>query len=166
MKKNAPYNRVMYACVNFYSNEGKIMIILKKNISRAINKEKEKVKKECEKKHKMKIEALRRKLEKDHAAGIKNIKLSYEETIEEKERELNRLRNILERNYRRYQQVRQREKYLDDLSYEIEGVVEKMVIGVQESLQPFYRTRAKVLTTTKQSDKQHSKIKKLITINE
>ena len=147
-------------------NEGKVMIILKKNISRAINKEKEKVKKECEKQHKMKIAALRRKLEKDHAAGIKNIKTSYEETIEEKERELNKLRNILERNYRRYQQVRQREKYLDDLSYEIEGVVEKMVIGVQEALQPFYRTRAKVLTTSKQSDKQHSKIKKLLTINE
>lgn len=142
------------------------MIIFKKNISRAINKEKEKVKKECEKQQEMKIEALRRKLEKDHADGIKSIKSSYEETIEEKERELNRLRNILERNYRRYQQVRQREKYLDDLSYEIENVVEKMVIGVQESLQPFYRTRAKVITTSKQSDKQHNKIKNLLAINE
>lgn len=141
------------------------MIILKKNISRTINKEKEKMKKECEKQHKVKVETLRRKLERDHATGVKNIKSSYEETIEEKERELDRLRNILERNYRRYQQVRQREKYLDDLSYEIEGVVEKMVIGVQESLQPFYRTRAKVLTTSKQSDKQHSKVKNLLAIN-
>lgn len=141
------------------------MIILKKNISRAINKEKEKVKRECEKKQKMKIEALRIKLEKEHAAGINSIKSSYEETIEEKERELNRLRNILERNYRRYQQVRQREKYLDDLSYEIEGVVEKMIVGVQESLQPFYRTRAKVFTASKQSDKQHPKIKNLLAIN-
>ncbi|MFA5519121.1 MAG: hypothetical protein WDA74_07700 [Spirochaetota bacterium] len=141
------------------------MIILKKNISRAINKEKEKVKKECEKQEKMKIKALRIKLEKEHAAGLSSIKSSYEETIEEKERELNRLRNILERNYRRYQQVRQREKYLDDLSYEIEGVVEKMIIGVQESIQPFYRTRAKVFTVSKQSDKQHSKVKNLLTIN-
>lgn len=141
------------------------MIILKKNISRTINKEKEKVKKECEKQHKVKVETLRRKLEREHANGVKNIKSSYEETIEEKERELNRLRNILERNYRRYQQVRQREKYLDDLSYEIEGVVEKMVIGVQESLQPFYRTRAKVFTASKQSDKQHNKVKNLLAIN-
>ena len=141
------------------------MFILKKNISRTINKEKEKVKKVCEKEHKVKIEALRRKLEKDYVKGMNNIKSAYEETIEEKERELNKLRNVLERNYQRYQQIRQREKYLDDLSFEIEGVVEKMVIGVQESLQPFYRTRAKVLTTSKQSDKQHSKVKNLLAIN-
>jgi len=141
------------------------MFVLKKNISRVINKEKEKVKKICEREHKAKIEALRRKLEKDYVKGIHNIKSAYEETIEEKERELNKLRNLLERNYHRYQQIRQREKYLDDLSFEIEGVVEKMVLGVQESLQPFYRTRAKVLTTSKQSDKEHARVKNLLAIN-
>ncbi len=141
------------------------MIILKSRISGAIGKEKDKIRRDCERTHRKKVASLRKNLSSDYARAVKNLKNEYEEIIEEKDLEIQKLQKVIERNSRRYQQIRQREKYLDDLSFEIEDVVDSMVVRVQESLQPFYRTRAKVQTSKKYSDKGHDKVKSILAVS-
>ncbi len=138
------------------------MIILKSRINDMLRKEKEKVRRTCEKEYGKRLTSMKHNLENGHARTISNMRNEYERIIEDKNSEIEKLRNVIDRNYLRYQQVRQREKYLDALSNEIENVIDHMVIRVQESVQPFYRTRAKVLSVKKVSDKSDDKMKKVL----
>ena len=138
------------------------MIILKSSINDILRKEKDKVRKSCEKEFNRKLSSMKVSLENSHAKTVSTMKKDYERIIEDKNSEIEKLRNVIDRNYLRYQQVRQREKYLDALSHEIENVVEHMVVRVQESVQPVYRTRAKVLSVKKVSDKSDDKMKKVL----
>ncbi len=138
------------------------MVILKSSINDILRKEKDKVRRSCEREYRKKMSSVKLNLDSNHAKIISSMKSEYESIIEDKNREIEKLRNIIERNYLRYQQVRQREKYLDSLSHEIENVIDHMVVRVQESVQPFYRTRAKVLSVKKVSDKSDDKMKKVL----
>jgi hypothetical protein len=138
------------------------MIILKSSINDILRKEKDKVRKSCEKEFNRKLSSIKISLENSHAKAVSTMKNDYERIIEDKNSEIEKLRNVIDRNYLRYQQVRQREKYLDALSHEIENVIEHMVVRVQESVQPFYRTRAKVLSVRKVSDKSDEKMRKVL----
>lgn len=138
------------------------MIILKSSISGILKKEKNKVRKSCEKEYSKKLSSMKLNLENSHAKDISSIRSEYERVIENKDNEIEKLRSVIDRNYQRYQQVRQREKYLDALSSEIENVIDHMVVRVQESVQPFYRTRAKVLSVKRVSDKSDDKMKKIL----
>jgi hypothetical protein len=138
------------------------MIILKSSINDILRKEKDKVRKTCEKEFNKRLTSMKVSLENSHAKAISTIKNDYERILEDKNSEIEKLQNVIDRNYLRYQQVRQREKYLDALSHEIENVVEHMVLRVQESVQPVYRTRAKVLSVKKVSDKTDEKMKKVL----
>jgi len=141
------------------------MLVFKHQINGIISKEKDKVRKNCEKDYNRKVKSLRKDLHTDYERSLKNLKNEYEDIIDEKEREIAKLQRLIDRNHKRYQEIRQREKHLDDLSYEIEDVVDNMVVKVQQSLQPFYRTRAKVITSKKYSDKGHAKVKSILAVN-
>ncbi len=71
------------------------------------------------------------------------------------------MKEEIDRNYATYQAIRKREVELYQLSAEIETVVETMVIKVQESLQPFYRTRAKIETVKRKSGSRHEKVESI-----
>ncbi|HOP64933.1 MAG TPA: hypothetical protein PK358_06705 [Spirochaetota bacterium] len=138
------------------------MIIRKSSINDILRKEKDKVRKSCEREFSKKLNSMKLNLENTHSKNISSIKDEYEDIIDVKNREIEKLKNIIDRNYIRYQEVRQREKYLDALSHEIENVIDHMVVRVQESVQPFYRTRSKVLSIKKVSDKSDDKMKKVL----
>jgi len=140
------------------------MIILKSNINGILRKEKDKVRKSCEVEYRKKMSVMKIHLESSYTRTIKKIKSEYEDIIQDKDREIEQLKSIIDRNYQKYQQVRQREKYLDSLSGEIESVIDIMVTRVQESVQPFYRTRAKVSATKKLSDKANDNMKKVLVL--
>ncbi|PKL15982.1 MAG: hypothetical protein CVV49_18600 [Spirochaetae bacterium HGW-Spirochaetae-5] len=141
------------------------MIIFKSSISRVIRREREKVRKSCEAEYAKKIKSLKRDLEKSNSKKLNIMKSEYVAIIEEKDREIEKLISAIDTNYKRYIQVRRREKQLDNLSNEIEDVIENMVTKVHESVQPFYRTRAKVLATKKISDKNHDGVKNILVLN-
>ncbi len=137
------------------------MFVRKSKISHLIKKEKQKVRTFCDKYYGKKMESLKKELNEKHDRILKRTISESKEIIECKEREIKRLQQELDRNYREYMELRQREKHIDKLSDEIDEVVNDMVLKVQESIQPFYRTRAKVVTTKKRSDKKHDKVESI-----
>ena len=137
------------------------MFVRKSSISNVIKKEKQKVKTFCDKYYGKKIESLKKELNEKHDRILKRAISESKEIIESKEREIKRLQQELDRNYYKYMELRQREKNIDKLSDEIDEVVNDMVVKVQESIQPFYRTRAKVVTTKRRSDKKHNKVESI-----
>ncbi len=137
------------------------MFVRKSSISNLIKKEKQKVKNFCDKYYGKKMESLKKELNEKHDRILKRTISESKEIIESKEREIKRLQQELDRNYYKYMELRQREKHIDQLSDEIDEVVNDMVVKVQESIQPFYRTRAKVITTKKRSDKKHTKVESI-----
>jgi predicted RNase H-like nuclease (RuvC/YqgF family) len=137
------------------------MFVKKSKISNVIKKEKQKVRNFCDKYYGKKLESLKKDLNEKHQKVLARTISESKEIIENKEREIKRLQQELDRNYQKYMELRQREKHIDKLSDEIDEVVNDMVIKVQESIQPFYRTRAKVLTTKKRSDRKHDKVESI-----
>jgi predicted RNase H-like nuclease (RuvC/YqgF family) len=137
------------------------MFVKKSKISNVIKKEKQKVRTFCDKYYGKKLESLKKDLNEKHQKVLARTISESKEIIENKEREIKRLQQELDRNYQKYMELRQREKHIDKLSDEIDEVVNDMVIKVQESIQPFYRTRAKVITTKKRSDRKHDKVESI-----
>jgi exonuclease VII large subunit len=137
------------------------MFVRKSSISNLIKKEKQKVRSFCDKYYGKKMESLKKELNEKHDRILKRTISESKDIIESKEREIKRLQQELDRNYYKYMELRQREKNIDKLSDEIDEVVNDMVVKVQESIQPFYRTRAKVVTTKKRSDKKHDKVESI-----
>ena len=140
------------------------MLARKSKISSLLKKEREKERLRCEKECSKEIRNLRKVLENKNAAIIKNLKADHKKVTLQLRGELRKLRNELEKNHSRYVEIRLREKELDELSSVIEVDVNKMITRVHESIQPFYRTMAKVDNVKRNSDKKHEKIERIFSI--
>ncbi len=134
------------------------MYIRKSMISKLIQKEKMKVRTSCEKESLQQVNKVKITLVEEYKTAIKELKQGHILELKRKDRDIKKLNLEIQRNRNLYIKVRQRELALDELSVDIEYVVNSMVIKVQESLQPFYRTRAKIEATKHISDKKHKKI--------
>ncbi len=140
------------------------MLVRKSKISNIIKNEKEKERLRCEKESSKEIRNLRKELENKNALIIKNLKADHKKITLELRSEVQKLRNELEKNHSKYVEIRLREKELDELSSVIEVDVNKMITRVHESIQPFYRTMAKVDNVKRNSDKKHEKIERIFSI--
>ncbi len=137
------------------------MFIRKSKISAVIKREKLKERNSCEKLYKQKLKTLEKELTEKHQRILNRTIQEFNQKLQEKDKEIRRLQKEIDKNHSIYLKIRQREKQIDLLSSEIDDVVNNMVIKVQESIQPFYRTRAKVLNTKKKSDKNHNKVESI-----
>ncbi|MFW6366725.1 MAG: hypothetical protein ACOC2H_09675 [Spirochaetota bacterium] len=137
------------------------MFVRKSQISAIIRKERQKEFDRCmndkEKALKKIIATLNQKNEKETS----DIKKYYEEELKKKDEEIRSLRDEIARNHSVYQEIRQRELQLDSLSASFETVLKEMNIKIQESLQPFYRVRAKIESAKRTSDRKNNKIQSL-----
>ncbi len=141
------------------------MLVRKDKIGNLIKKEREKERKQCEKEFSAKLQNTRKILEEKHQETVKKLKDRYENLLSEKDLEIQSLNKEINRNYSIYQTIRKREKHLDYLTSEVEDEIEKMVIKVQETLQPFYRTRAKVEAVKRNSNKKDKKVQNIFVAN-
>ncbi|HRX15579.1 MAG: hypothetical protein JXK07_04845 [Spirochaetes bacterium] len=137
------------------------MFIRKSKIDMIIQKEKRKEflrsSAEFEKLHKKTVAELAQKQESE----IKDITKYYEKELKRKQQEILQLRQEISKNHDLYQKIRQRELELDNLSASFDTVLNEMNIKVQESIQPFYRMRAKIETTKRISDKRDNKVQSI-----
>ncbi|PKL41130.1 MAG: hypothetical protein CVV44_00395 [Spirochaetae bacterium HGW-Spirochaetae-1] len=137
------------------------MFVRKSKIAQLIKKERQKERRLCLKEYDEKIRRMKRDLNEEHSREVKEIRREFREQLKSVEQDNSKLRQEMDRHYSTYQKVRQREEYLDQLSAEIESVVGTMIIRVQESIQPFYRTRAKIESTKRKSDKRNEKVENI-----
>ncbi|OHD63912.1 MAG: hypothetical protein A2176_09095 [Spirochaetes bacterium RBG_13_51_14] len=137
------------------------MLIRKSKISNIIKKEKEKERRLCQKEHDLRIRELNNNFEEKLAHEVRELKKDFRIQIKSFERENERLRREIDMHYVMYKKLRQREEYLDHLSSEIEDVIDTMTIKFQETLQPFYRAKAKIEITKRKSDKKHEKVESI-----
>ena len=139
------------------------MFVRKSQISHLIRKEKNRERKKCEIESLEKIKKIRNAVETEKKKMEQELRGELKHAIQEKDREIKILKREIERNYLLYQDIRKREMFLNELAAEIENVVELMVVKVQESLQPFYRTRAKIESIKRKSDRKHEKVENILT---
>ncbi|HOO71392.1 MAG TPA: hypothetical protein PK926_06490 [Spirochaetota bacterium] len=139
------------------------MFVRKSQISHLIRKEKNRERKKCEIESLEKIKKIRNAVETEKKKMEQELRGELNHAIQEKDREIKILKREIERNYLLYQDIRKREMFLNELTAEIENVVELMVVKVQESLQPFYRTRAKIDSIKRKSDRKHEKVENILT---
>ncbi len=137
------------------------MLVRKSQISSVIKKEKKKVLVKCEKESSQNLQKLKKNLETEHNTKLRELRTRHKQLILQKDNEINRLRKEIEKHHSLYMDLRQREKQLDELTIEVDSIIESMVVKVQESLQPFYRVRAKVEATKRKSDKKHEKVESI-----
>ena len=137
------------------------MLVRKSKIAGIIKKERQKERISCEKTTALQIKKLEKKLFDEHKKNIETIEGEFKQAILQKEKEIKILKKEIESNHQLYREVRKREKHLEDLTFEVEDIVDTMVIKVQESLQPFYRARSKVETAMRKSDKNHDKVESI-----
>lgn len=137
------------------------MFVRKSQISNLVKREKQRERQICEREYHEKIKKLRNHLENENRKIISNIKDEFKQTLLEKEREIKSLKSEIDKNYSLYQEIRRREVHLDQLSSDLEDVTNLMVIKVQESLQPFYRSRAKIETFKRKSDRRNEKVESI-----
>lgn len=140
------------------------MLIRKSKISNIIKKEKEKERRLCQKEHDLRIRELNNNFEEKLAHEVRELKKDFRIQIKSFERENERLRREIDMHYVMYKKLRQREEYLDHLSSEIEDVIDTMTIKFQETLQPFYRAKAKIEITKRKSDKKHEKVESIFRV--
>ena len=138
-----------------------MMFVRKSKISQLIKKEKENERKKCEKENNLKFVNAVKNLEEEHDKICKVLKKEHKQVVLKHERKILNLQREIESNYLIYRELRKREKSLDLLSSEIEDVTEVMMLKVQESLQPFFRARAKVEITKRKADKRHEKVESI-----
>ena len=129
------------------------MFILKNNISNIIKKERAKEKAIWIKIAKTELaEAL--KIQKhEYESKLRQLRQDSNLIIKDKDKEIAILKNELNQKYKDYQQLRLDQKQIGDLSAEFALTLEEMAIKIHESIQPFYRTRAKIETVKRKSDK-------------
>ena len=137
------------------------MFVRKSQISGLVRKEKQRERKRCERENQLKLKNLREQLENENRQTVKSIRGELKDALKEKEKEIKLLKGEIERHYSLYQDIRRREVHLDQLSADLEDVVNSMVIKVQESLQPFYRSRAKIETMKRRSDRKNEKVESI-----
>jgi len=137
------------------------MLVRKSKISQLIKKERQKERSICQKENDLIIINQKKELTEEHASILRETKKKFRQQLNEKERENLRLKKEIDKNYSLYQDIRQKEKHIDGLSDEIEDVVDAMVVRVQESLQPFYRTRSKIESSKRRSDRKNEKVESI-----
>ncbi len=137
------------------------MFVRKSKISQLVKKEKQKERRLCQKENDRRFNDTIKMLKQQHYAEIKELEKKLTLQLKGINRENKRLKEEIDRNYATYQMIRKREAELYQLSAEIESVVETMVIKVQESLQPFYRTRVKIESVKRRSGGRHEKVESI-----
>ncbi len=137
------------------------MFIRKSKISHLIQKERAKEKTICEKVALKNLQQAIQELENKHYNEVKNINKIHKNDLSNKNKEINNLQNEINKHYTVYQQLRRREKELDMLTADFEDMVDSMGIKIQESVQPFYRTRAKIENTKRKSNRKHVKVESI-----
>ena len=144
-----------------FSEEKKMFLVRKNRINSLIRKEQNKVRTACEKESERKLQALRKELESIRIKQVREMEREHKQVLLKKDREIARLKKEIEKNYSKYLELRNRERELEDITSEMEDTAERMVIKIQENLQPLYRTRSKVLTAKRKSDREHEKIESI-----
>jgi hypothetical protein len=137
------------------------MFVRKSKISHLIKKEKAKERDKCRTIAEAELKETLKQLKKEYNQQMKELTKNHKSELKEKEKEVSQLKQEIEKNYYKYQQLRRREKELDNLSADLENMLNSMGIKIQESIQPFYRTRAKIETTKRSSDKKHTKVQSI-----
>lgn len=137
------------------------MFVRKTQIANVIKKERHKERLQNEKHFELRLQRIKKELEENHKVFIHTMLQEHRQVLQQKDKEIKLLKKEMEAHEWRYRQIRKREQEIEELSYEVEGVIDTMVLKVQESLQPFYRTRAKVEFTKRKSDKDHEKVESI-----
>lgn len=137
------------------------MIVRKSRISQLIKKERTRERKLCQKETNMRLQDLKEQLVDQYTLEMRAMRKEYRQQVKNLEKENHTLKRELDRNFAVYQRVRSREEYLEQLSSEFEDIVDVMNVRVQESIQPFLRTRAKIENTKRKSDKKHEKVESI-----
>ncbi|MDA3900354.1 MAG: hypothetical protein PF637_07525 [Spirochaetes bacterium] len=137
------------------------MFIRKSKIEMLIQKERQKEFARSTAEYDKMLKKTASELTQKHETDLKEIKRLYDKDIKSKQQEIIQLRQELSKNHELYQRIRQRELELDNLSASFDTVLNEMNIKVQESIQPFYRIRAKIETTKRISDKRDNKVQSI-----
>jgi len=137
------------------------MLIRKSKISQLIKKEREKERQKCEKDSTQKLDKTIRELQLKSLKTLKELKRKHRKELVENKKRIAVLEKEMTKNYSKYQEIRNKEQHLDQLTFEIEDVVENMVKKVQESIQPFYRTRGKVESAKRKGDRKNEKVENI-----
>lgn len=137
------------------------MLILKNRISGVIKKERARERTECIKNAQAELREKTSELKKHYEEKIKQLSREYNNALNRKISEIEILRNELDSRHKEYQALRLREKQLDDLSAEFQHLIEDFGLKVQEAIQPFYRSQAKISLMKRRSDKNHDKLAKV-----
>jgi|WetSurMetagenome_2_1015567.scaffolds.fasta_scaffold502397_1 hypothetical protein len=140
------------------------MFIRKTRITVLIKKERSRERILCKKESDRSIKKARNEMDNKYKLIIKELKEKYSNIIEEQNAEIKLLRNEIEKNHNVYTNIRLREKHLYDLHMEVESELTRMITKVHESMQPFYRSMAKIELTKKKSDKKHTKYDRLLSV--
>lgn len=137
------------------------MLVRKSKLSNLIKKERAKERKICKEEAEKRIKEISDEIHEEYKKKMKKSQKDYRFELRQKNNEIKKLRTEIENSHKRYQQLRSREQELDDLAAEFESVIESVSIKMHESIQPFYRTKAKVEGTKRGSDKSHTKVERL-----
>ncbi len=137
------------------------MFIRKDKIQHTIENERMKERDLCARENSRRTSLLKKNLRDRHKREVEDLKKEYEQVIENLQYEIELLRREINSNHDMYQEIRRREDRLDELTSQIEGEVESMLIKVHESTQPFYRARAKVKSIKQNSNKKDHKVESL-----
>ncbi len=134
------------------------MLVRKSKLSTLIRKERTKERKLCKQESDRVLKEHVLELKTDYELKIHELKKDFKNELKIKDTEIALLKNEIAKNHRDYQNLRQRETDLDNMSAELEQIIETMNIKIQESMQPFYRSRARLAETKRTSDKKHTKV--------
>jgi hypothetical protein len=137
------------------------MLVLKSRISQLIKKERVKERKLVSSHYEKEMIKQRKEMEKDHSEELRKNRKTFKQELFKREQEVRRLQKEIDRSYQIYQEIRIREKHLDELTTEVEQMMESMLINVQESTQPFLRARSKVEALRNRSARNNSKVESI-----
>ncbi len=140
------------------------MFIRKSHISQLIKKERAHERKQVSREYEKKIRELKREMHEDQTRTVNELKDERSRELRKRDREIKKLKSEIQHHYATYQDVLKRERYLDELSGEMEEIMEKMLVSVNESVQPFYRTRSKVEAMKSRSAKKHDKVENIFRV--
>jgi membrane-bound lytic murein transglycosylase len=137
------------------------MFVRKSKISSLIKKERQRERELCEKESSSLMDNELKRIENEHKKSMKEVNEKYRKLIITKDKEITKLQREINKNYTKYQTIRRREKQLDEMTVEFEDVVRSMSVKMQETLQPFYRTRSKIEHAKRKSDKNNEKVESI-----
>lgn len=137
------------------------MLVRKSQLNNIIKKERAKERKICKNEFQKNLKESLLEQKGSYEEEIKTNKKDYEFELKKQNKEIKNLRNEIERNHKDYQDLRKREIELDNVSHEVESVLESISIKLNESIQPFYRTRSKLDRIKRKSDRKSTKVENI-----